>query len=88
MLMAPNAKIDDGFMDIVIVAPMSKQRLLSALPNIYKGTHIHMPEITCIRAKNAVIKTRPLKTLLPDGEIIGSTPATIEVHHKQLRYLG
>lgn len=87
MLMAPGARIDDGLMDIVIAAPLSRQRLLAALPKIYKGTHIHMPEITCIQAKKAIIITQPCKTLLPDGEILGTTPAIVEVIPKLVRYL-
>lgn len=87
MLMAPDAKINDGYMDIIIAAPMSKKRLLSALPRIFSGTHILMPEITCIKAKKAIVRTYPEKTLLPDGEILGKTPAVIEIHPEMLGFM-
>ena len=87
MLMAPEAKIDDGLMDIIIVEKLSRTSLLSTLPKIYSGNHIRHPAVRCITAKKAKIKTRPDKALLPDGEVFGNTPTTITVHHKMIRYL-
>ena len=87
MMMAPDAKIDDGFMDIIVAGKMSRTSLLATLPKIFKGTHIKHPAVSSFKAKKATIKTWPDKTLLPDGEILGVTPATIMVHHKMIRYL-
>ena len=87
MLMAPEARIDDGFMDIIVAGKMSRTSLLATLPKIFKGTHIHHPAVRSFKAKKAKIKTLPVKTLLPDGEIFGTTPATILAHPKMIRYL-
>lgn len=87
MLMAPDAKIDDGLMDIVIAGKMTRTGILATLPKIFRGTHIHHPAVTCFKARTATIKTWPEKTLLPDGEILGTTPSTMRVHPKMIRYL-
>ncbi len=87
MLMAPDAIINDGFMDIIVAGKMSRTSLLSTLPKLFKGTHTTNPAVRHFRAKKAKIKTWPHKTLLPDGELFGSTPATINIHHKMIRYL-
>ncbi len=87
MLMAPDAKIDDGLMDIIVAGKMSRASLLATLPKIFKGTHIKHPAVSSFKAKKATIKTWPDKTLLPDGEIFGVTPATIMVHPKMIKYL-
>ncbi len=87
MLMAPDAKIDDGFMDIIIAGKISRTSLLATLPKIFKGTHLNHPAVRHIKAKKARVKTWPDKTLLPDGELFGATPTTIKVHHKMIRYL-
>jgi diacylglycerol kinase (ATP) len=87
MMMAPEAKIDDGIMDIIVAGKMSQTSLLATLPKIFKGTHINHPAVRSFKAKKARIKTWPDKTLLPDGEIFGTTPATIMVHPKMIRYL-
>ena len=86
MLMAPHAKIDDGLMDIVIAGKLSRLSLLKTLPKLFKGTHIHHNAVTYVQAKKAIIKTCPEKKLLPDGEIFGSTPTTVEVHPRLVRY--
>ncbi len=87
MMIAPDARIDDGFMDIVVADKLSRTSLLAALPRLYTGTHIHHPAVRCFKARQAIIKTRPPKTLLPDGEILGTTPATVTVLPKLIRYL-
>lgn len=87
MLMAPDAMIDDGFMDIIITKKLSRSSLLATLPKLFKGTHLNHPAIRHIKAKKARVKTWPDKTLLPDGELFGATPTTIKVHHKMIRYL-
>ena len=86
MLMAPDAVIDDGYMDIIIAAPLSRTSLLACLPKIFKGTHINHPSVRHIKAKSAKIKTWPQKVFLPDGEIFGVTPTEIKVHPKLVRY--
>ncbi len=87
MMMAPDAKIDDGFMDIIIAGNLTRSSLIRTLPKIFKGTHIEHPHVKYIQAKTASIKTWPKKTMLPDGEIFGATPSEINVHHKMVKYL-
>ena len=87
MLMAPDARIDDGYMDIIVAGKFSRTGLLATLPKIFQGTHIKHPLVRSFKAKKATIKTWPAKILLPDGELFGVTPASINVHHKMLRYL-
>lgn len=87
MMMAPEASIDDGMMDIIICGRLSRLSLLKTLPKIFTGRHLAHPAVTCIKARKAVIHTKPVKTLLPDGEVFGSTPAHIDIHPGLVRYL-
>lgn len=86
MLMAPDAKIDDGWFDVVVVGPMSRRSLMGTFPKIFKGTHGQHPAVQCYRARMASVKTDPPKTLLPDGELFGSTPTQVAVHPRRVRY--
>ncbi len=87
MHMAPKARIDDGLMDVVIAGPLTRKRLIGALPKIYAGTHVDMEEVRYVQGKKAEIRTEPTKAMLPDGEILGQTPGIIEVHPRRVRYL-
>ena len=86
MLMAPEAVIDDGLFDAVILSPLSRVALIAAFPKLLKGTHGDLASVRCVRGKSAAISTRPQKLLLPDGEIYGTTPTTVDVLPQRVRY--
>lgn len=79
MLMAPRAKIDDGLLDVVMLHAMSRSRLLSAFPKIFRGTHVHLPEVEVFRAREMRFRPAASKMLTPDGEISGCTPIIVSV---------
>jgi YegS/Rv2252/BmrU family lipid kinase len=77
-LMAPEAQMDDGLLDIIILKKVSRRKLLRLFPTIFKGQHVNYDEIECFKARKIKIETDQAKTLIPDGEIMGSTPFMIE----------
>ena len=86
MLMAPEAKIDDGLLDVVVVGPLSRISLMATFPKIYTGKHGENPAVSFYQAQNVKVRTTPAKMLLPDGEIFGTTPTEINIHPKSVRY--
>jgi diacylglycerol kinase family enzyme len=60
--------------------------LISTFPKIFKGAHGENPAVQFVRGKSATVRTRPEKTLLPDGEIFGTTPTRIDVLPGRVRY--
>jgi diacylglycerol kinase (ATP) len=80
--MAPNAKIDDGLFDVTLLGKTTRRRLLQCFPKIFTGEHIHMAEVEQIQAKSIRIEADVPKVLTPDGELLGSTPVTIECLHR------
>jgi YegS/Rv2252/BmrU family lipid kinase len=79
--MAPNAKIDDGLLDVTLLGKLSRIRLLQCFPKIFTGEHVHMREVEQFQAKRIRIESDGPKVLTPDGELLGSTPVTIECLH-------
>ncbi|MCK5148489.1 diacylglycerol kinase family lipid kinase [bacterium] len=81
-LMAPQAEIDDGYLDITLANQLSRRRLLKVFPKVFTGEHIHEPEVEIFKAKSIKIETDPVKVLAPDGELLGTTPLQIDcIHH-------
>ena len=77
-LMAPNAKTDDGLLDINLLSPKSRLGLIKSFPKIITGEHIHMAEVESFQASHIRVETNIPKILTPDGELMGSTPLEID----------
>src|SRR5438067_8536804 len=56
---APDAKLDDGDIDVVTIRDASAFRILTNAPRLYFGAHLRMDEVTHSMAKQVV--ARPVK---------------------------
>jgi YegS/Rv2252/BmrU family lipid kinase len=81
-LMAPNAEIDDGLLDVTLLRKISRRRLIQCFPKIFTGEHILLDEIEQFTAKKISIKTSNPKVITPDGELVGITPVEVECLHQ------
>lgn len=79
MLMAPAAQIDDGWFDVVVAGPLGRISLIATLPKLFKGRHGENRAVRFYRGRQARVQTTPVKNLLPDGELFGSTPTHIGI---------
>lgn len=79
MHIAPEALIDDGLFDIIVIKDISKIRLFSRFPLIYKGKHINLPEIEVYRSSKISIETNLPTLLETDGEIPGYLPGQYRI---------
>lgn len=81
-LMAPNAKIDDGLLDVTLLGKITRRKLLKFFPKVFTGDHIQLDDIETFKAKRIHIETDFPKVLTPDGELIGTTPIDVECLHQ------
>ena len=81
-LMAPDAKINDGYLDVTLLNKLTRRKLLSTFPKIFTGEHVNIDEVETFQAKNIRIETNVPKILTPDGEIFGTTPVEIKCLHQ------
>lgn len=87
MRLAPDAQLDDGLLDVVLISSHSKRSFLATLPRAFKGTHVRHPAVRVLRgAELHVDADRPF-TVYADGDPIADTPATIRVVPRALRVL-
>ena len=82
MLVCPNADLQDGLLDLMILNPVSKREFVMIFPSVYEGKHIEHPQVEIIRAKEIYIEAEAV--CYADGERIGPMPATISVAEKAL----
>jgi diacylglycerol kinase (ATP) len=80
------AVLDDGLLDVVVIAPMSRRELLKTYPTLFKGTHVHHAGYRHHLAKKVTIAA-PGITAYADGERLAALPLTVEVAPLALRVL-
>jgi diacylglycerol kinase (ATP) len=73
----PDADIADGLLDVVLVRPAGRARLLRLLPRVYRGTHTSVPEVSTQLVRSVRLAS-PGVTAYADGDPIGPLPLTIE----------
>lgn len=78
MIITPDARITDGLLDVFIVRPVSRLRLIRLLPKVFKGEHIAEPEVHIEQAKKVRIDS-PGIVGYADGERLASLPLEVEV---------
>lgn len=80
MFIAPDARPDDGLLDVVVVPAFPKPVLLTKLPRLYKGTHLEVPGVTLHRGRKLELEPDGAPVLGEvDGEPVARLPMTIEV---------
>jgi len=78
MRVCPDAELDDGLLDVMLVEPLSRARLLTIFPRVYSGTHVTDRRVIIRRARTVTVNA-PGIVAYADGERIGSLPLTCEV---------
>ena len=78
MRIAPQAELDDGWFDIVIVEAAGRLRTITGVPSLYRGTHVRRAEVEVRRARQVRIDHDGTPLLFDvEGEQVGQTGATI-----------
>jgi YegS/Rv2252/BmrU family lipid kinase len=85
MAMCPEARPDDGLLDVLVIGDITRRDLALTLPKVYRGTHLPHPKAEALRGRRISVRAdTPLPVEL-DGEQPGTTPAVFEVVPNALR---
>jgi YegS/Rv2252/BmrU family lipid kinase len=85
--LAPAASMDDGLLDVVLIASHSKRSFLATLPKAFKGTHVTHPAVRVLRGSELHVDADRPFVVYADGDPIGQTPTTIRVVPRAVRVL-
>jgi YegS/Rv2252/BmrU family lipid kinase len=78
MLAAPQAMLDDGLLEVVVVESVGKLRFLTRiLPKIFRGTHVQEPNVSVFRAREITLSSERPFTMYADGDPIGELPVRV-----------
>lgn len=82
---APDAEMNDGFLDVVVVKDSGSLKMLNELPSLKTGEYERGGNILYWRAKDISLESKERDvTVTVDGETIGILPATFTIVRRAL----
>ncbi len=79
MRLTPDAVLDDGYLDILLIPALTKKEMLSVFPGIYSGRHLLDSRFRCYKIKSLSISYTGNIQAEADGEILDDLPVKVEV---------
>ena len=87
MLVAPQARLDNGYFDVYVVGDIGLLETIVHLPKLYRGRLDLHPKVGYYRARRVYMEADERTLISPDGELAGRLPATLEVVPRAIRLL-
>ena len=87
MKVLPDAVVNDGELDMIVVNEVSIPTLLSIFPRIFKGTHVLHPKVETHKVSHVHLSA-PDETVWGDGEFLGMSPVGITVDRSAIQVVG
>jgi YegS/Rv2252/BmrU family lipid kinase len=90
MMLSPEAKIDDGILDVVTASGLSRANVVRELGRIHKGGHVANPKVKFFQGKEVKVETFSAEDAMPieaDGNVRGFTPVQFRVMPRALRFV-
>jgi len=86
MKIAPQAKMDDGLLDVCIVGGVNPFKLLGLLPSVYNsGRHLKIREVSYFQTSRVRAETERPLDVYADGEYVCQTPVEVGVQRGALK---
>lgn len=86
MKIAPEAEIDDGLLDVVLVEHMGRFKFLANFPKVLRGTHLSHAAVRTWKARQVSIETPKPSPVLVDGDVQCETPVRVRVCEGRARF--
>jgi diacylglycerol kinase (ATP) len=86
MRVTPDAVLDDGLLDALVVRPLSRTQFLRIFPRVFRGEHITDPRVSIVRGRRIRIEAARM-VAYGDGERFGALPVDIDCVPGALRVL-
>ncbi len=87
MRLSPGALADDGLLDLCVIKRISRFEALWHAPMLIRGTHPTYSKVRYFRGTSLEVLSEPSTPLAIDGDLIGSTPASLRVCPQSLAVL-
>jgi diacylglycerol kinase (ATP) len=86
-MIAPEASIDDGLLDVVLIRQRPAPELALLAAQVAIGTHLSSDTIVFRRAAKVTVNSKPRMCFNVDGELVSSEPARFEILPRALHFI-
>lgn len=87
MKVAPEAKMDDGLLDVCSVGAVGPLRLFRLFPTVYSGRHLDVREVEYFHSSRLRVETEHPMDVYADGEYVCRTPMEVSVQRSALKVI-
>jgi YegS/Rv2252/BmrU family lipid kinase len=87
MYLAPNARLDDGLLDVVMIKDVSRLKFVGNFPKVFKGEHVDGQAVEVVQARTVKLEADQPFDVYADGDPIGRVPATVTVVPRAVRVI-
>jgi diacylglycerol kinase (ATP) len=87
MKIAPQAKFDDGQLDVCVISAINPFKLAYLFPTVYLGRHLKIREVNYFKSPRVRVETETPLDVYADGEYVCRTPVEIGVQRAALKVL-
>jgi diacylglycerol kinase (ATP) len=85
--LAPDATVDDGLLDFVVLETLTRLEIMCLLPALFFTGKLKTKRLRRFRAASVRVFASVPIPFHGDGELLGTTPVTIEIEPQALRML-
>ena len=78
-LLTPNARVDDGRLDICFIDEVSIPRIISLIPSALQGKLHEVKEVNVVQGKTIVLRADSPFSVHADGEILGTDLSSVRI---------
>lgn len=83
----PIAVADDGLLDLTLIRPVHWWNVVFRIRRLFNGSIYTIGHVMHAQGKKICIESSPEIPLEVDGELLGETPVTISVLHREVRVI-
>jgi diacylglycerol kinase (ATP) len=87
MRVLPDARFDDGLLDVLVVHEVSTTEFLKVFPKVFKGAHTTHPAVEILRGRQVTLEAHGI-VAYADGERFAPLPLSVEAVPGALTVLG
>jgi diacylglycerol kinase (ATP) len=87
MQVAPRAQMDDGKLDLCLINPLPRLKLLSLFPSVYFGRHLAIKEVEYSQTERVLVDSPQPVDIYADGEYVCQTPVEIGIERSALKVI-